>query len=69
MPSISSIVDHDILSPTLQKGLYALAACSVIGAAAYIGYRAAKPENEHTLHHRHPELNEEVREHRFLIKF
>ncbi len=61
MSAISSIIHDEILSSTLQKGFYALAACTVIGAAAYVGYKAAGSEDRHLLHNRHPESNEQVR--------
>ncbi|CAF4696111.1 unnamed protein product [Rotaria sp. Silwood1] len=60
MSSIATIIDNDILVSTLQKGFYALAACTIIGTAAYIGYKAAEPENRHILHNRNPELNEQI---------
>ncbi|CAF4519740.1 unnamed protein product, partial [Rotaria sp. Silwood2] len=60
MSSIATIIDNDILVSTLQKGFYALAACTIIGTAAYVGYKAAEPENKHIIHNRHPELNEQV---------
>lgn len=61
MSTLSSLIQDDILSGTLQKGFYALAACTVIGTAAYIGYKAAGSEDKHILHNRHPESNEQVR--------
>ena len=60
MSSIATIIDNDALLATLQKGFYAIAACSIIGTAAYLGYKAAEPESKHVLHDRHPELNEQV---------
>ena len=60
MATLASILDDHVLTATLQKGLYALAACSVIGTAAYIGYRAAEPGTKHLLHNRHPDSNEQV---------
>ncbi|CAF4818372.1 unnamed protein product, partial [Rotaria socialis] len=42
MSSIVTIIDNDILVSTLQKGLYTLAACSILGTAAYLGYKAAE---------------------------
>ena len=60
MATLASILDDHVLTATLQKGLYALAACSVIGTAAYIGYRAAEPGAKHLLHNRHPDSNEQV---------
>jgi hypothetical protein len=60
MATLASILDDHVLTATLQKGLYALAACSVIGTAAYIGYRAAEPGTKHLLHSRHPDSNEQV---------
>lgn len=60
MLSINSLIQDDVLSSTLQKGFYALAVCSVIGTAAYLGYKAASSDEKHILHHRHPESNEQV---------
>lgn len=60
MSTIATLVDDDLLVATLRKGLYALAACTVIGTAAYMGYRAAEPDTKHLLHHRHPESNEQI---------
>ncbi len=66
MSAISSIIQDDILSSTLQKGFYALAVCSVIGTAAYLGYKAAGSEDKkHLLHNRHPESNEQVNKQNF----
>ncbi|CAF1553926.1 unnamed protein product [Rotaria sordida] len=59
MSSLTTIIDNDILVSTLQKGFYALAACTVIGTAAYLGYKAAEPENKYLVHNRRPELNEQ----------
>lgn len=61
MSTITTVIDNDILVSILQKGFYALAACSVIGTAAYLGYKAAEPDTKQGLHNRHPELNEQVR--------
>ena len=61
MSTFATVLDDDILVSTLRKGVYALAACTVIGAAAYMGYRAAEPDTKHLLHHRHPESNEQVK--------
>jgi hypothetical protein len=60
MSAISSLIQDDVLSSTLQKGFYALAVCSVIGTAAYLGYKAAGSEDKQILHNRHPESNEQV---------
>ncbi|CAF4417187.1 unnamed protein product [Rotaria socialis] len=60
MSSIVTIIDNDILVSTLQKGLYTLAACSILGTAAYLGYKAAEPENKNILQNRNPELNERI---------
>lgn len=60
MSTITSIIQDDVLSTTLQKGFYALAACTIIGTAAYIGYKAAGSDDKHILQHRHPESNEQV---------
>ncbi|CAF1168812.1 unnamed protein product [Adineta steineri] len=60
MSLLTSIVDDELLTKTLQKGLYTLAACTVIGAAVYAGYKAAEPASKHLLSHRHPESNERI---------
>jgi hexokinase len=60
MSAISSLIHDELLSSTLQKGFYALAVCSVIGTAAYLGYKAAGSEDKHILHSRHPESNEQI---------
>jgi hypothetical protein len=60
MSSIGSLIPDELLNSTLQRGLYALAVCSVIGTAAYLGYKAAGSEDKHILHNRHPESNEQV---------
>jgi hypothetical protein len=60
MSSIGSLIPDELLNSTLQRGLYALAVCSVIGTAAYLGYKAAGSEDKHILHNRHPESNEPV---------
>lgn len=61
MSNIANILDDDLLVSTLKKGLYGLATCTVVGAAAYLGYRAAEPGAKELLHARHPELNEQVK--------
>lgn len=61
MSILVTILHDEISTATLQKGLYALAACTVIGAAAYAGYKAAEPEKRQYPSHRHPESNEQVR--------
>lgn len=60
MSAITSLIQEDLLSSTLQKGFYALAVCSVVGTAAYLGYKAAGAEEKHILQNRRPELNEQV---------
>ncbi len=60
MSSIATLIHDEALASTLQKGLYALGACTIIGTAAYIGYKAAGPSNRHVPHNRHPESNEQV---------
>ena len=61
MSTLAMILQDEISTATLQKGLYAIAACTLIGAAAYAGYKAAEPEAKHLPSHRHPESNEQVR--------
>jgi hypothetical protein len=62
MSTLAILLDDDVLMSTLKKGLYALAACTVVGTAAYIGYRVAESGAKQSLQHRHPELNEQVNE-------
>lgn len=61
MATISSVIHDDLLATTLQKALYGLAACAIVGTAAYLGYRTAGSEHKHIRHNRHPESNEQVR--------
>lgn len=61
MSLLTTAVHDELLASTLQKGLYTLAACSVIGVAVYAGYRAAEPDKKQlSHHHRRPESNEQV---------
>ncbi|CAF0901658.1 unnamed protein product [Adineta ricciae] len=60
MSTLATILQDEISTATLQKGLYAIAACTLIGAAAYAGYKAAEPETKHLPSHRHPESNEQI---------
>ena len=60
MSSLATIVKDESLSSTLRIGLYSLGACSVVGLAAYIGYKAARPNQEYLLRNRHPESNDQV---------
>lgn len=60
MSTISTILNDDSLTSTLRIGLFGLAACSVVGAAAYIGYKAAGPNKPYALHNRHPESNDQI---------
>lgn len=61
MSSLATLIKDDSLSSTLRIGFVSLAACSVVGLAAYVGYRAAGPQNKtYALQNRHPESNEQV---------
>lgn len=63
MSTFTSIIQDEALSTTLQKGFYALAACTIIGTAAYVGYRAADSDQAHIRPpHRRPESNEQVKQ-------
>lgn len=60
MSNFATIINDESLTSTLRIGLFGLAACSVVGAAAYIGYKAAGSNKQYTLHNRHPESNDQV---------
>lgn len=60
MSSLATIIKDESLSHTLRLGFFGLAACSVVGAAAYVGYRAAGPHHSYPLQSRHPESNDQV---------
>ncbi|CAF1118772.1 unnamed protein product [Adineta steineri] len=61
MSSLATIIKDDSLTSTLRIGFYSLAACSVVGLAAYVGYKAAGPnKTAHALQNRHPESNEQI---------
>lgn len=60
MSSLANIVKDESLSSTLRIALYGLGACSVVGLAAFIGYKAARPNQEYLLRSRHPESNDQV---------
>ncbi|CAF1128589.1 unnamed protein product [Adineta ricciae] len=61
MSSLATLIKDDSLSSTLRIGFVSLAACSIVGLAAYVGYRAAGPQNKtYALQNRHPESNEQI---------
>lgn len=60
MSSLPTIIKDESLASTLRTGLFSLAACSVIGLAAYVGYRAAGPDQKYVLRNRRPESNDQV---------
>jgi hypothetical protein len=55
------ILQDDFITPMVRKTAYGLATTCVLGAAVYAGYCVAAPEKQHIRHHRHPELNDQVR--------
>ncbi|CAF4730034.1 unnamed protein product, partial [Rotaria socialis] len=59
MSSLATIIKDDALASTLRIGFYSLTACSVVGIAAYIGYKAASPNQTYALKSRHPESNDQ----------
>jgi hypothetical protein len=61
MSSLATIIKDDALASTLRVGIFSLAACSVVGLAAYVGYKAAGPNKTYALQNRPPELNEQVK--------
>ena len=61
MSSLATIIKDDSLAFTLRVGFYGIAACSVVGLAAYVGYKAAGPNKTYALHNRHPESNDQVK--------
>jgi hypothetical protein len=69
MSSLATIIKDDSLASTLRFGIFGLAACSVVGVAAYIGYRAAGPNKALPLHNRNPESNEQVKFQDFRANF
>lgn len=60
MSSIATIIKDEPLASTLRFGVFGLAACSIVGIAAYIGYKAATPNKTYPLQSRRPESNEQV---------
>ncbi len=61
MSSLATIIKDESLASTLRIGVFGLAACSIVGVAAYVGYKAAGPNKSYTLHNRPPESNEQVK--------
>lgn len=61
MSSLATIIKDEPLASTLRFGFFGLAACSIVGVAAYIGYKAAGPNKTLALYSRHPESNDQVR--------
>ena len=61
MSSLATVFKDETLSSTLRIGLYGLGACSVVALAAYVGYRAAGPNQQYVLRNRHPESNDQVK--------
>jgi hypothetical protein len=61
MSSLATIIKDESLASTLRIGVFGLAACSIVGVAAYIGYKAAGPNKSYTLHNRPPESNDQVK--------
>jgi len=60
MSSLATIIKDESLTGTLRIIGYSLAACSVVGLAAYVGYRAAGPNQQYVLRNRHPESNDQI---------
>jgi len=61
MSFLTTVIKEDSLASTLRIGFFGLAACSVVGAAAYVGYKAAGPNKSYALHNRNPESNDQVK--------
>lgn len=61
MSSLATIIKDEALTSTLRGALYGLGAVSVVGFAAYIGYKAAGPNQPYALQSRHPESNDQVK--------
>jgi hypothetical protein len=61
MSSLATLIKDDSLASTLRIGFFSLAACSVVGLAAFIGYKAAGPNKTYALHNRRPESNDQVK--------
>ena len=60
MSSIATIIKDDSVASTLRFGFFGLAGCTIVGIAAYIGYKAATPNKTYPLQNRRPESNEQV---------
>jgi hypothetical protein len=60
--NFAQILQDDFITPMVRKTAYGLATTCVLGAAVYAGYRVAAPEKHLIKQHRHPELNDQVRE-------
>jgi hypothetical protein len=51
----------DSITSLVRKAAYGLVTTCIIGTAVYAGYRVAAPERYSFKRHRHPELNDQVR--------
>ena len=60
MSSITTLIKDESVASTLRFGVFGLAACSIVGIAAYVGYKAASPNKTYPLQNRRPESNEQV---------
>ena len=61
MSSLATIVKDQSLISTLRIGFYGFAACSMVGIAAYIGYKAAGSTKKYALQSRHPDAHDKVK--------
>ena len=57
-----STLPYDSITSLVRKAAYGLVTTCILGTAVYAGYRVASPEKYLIKRHRHPELNDQVRE-------
>ena len=69
MSSLATLIKDDSLAFTLRVGFYSIAACSVVGIAAYVGYKAAGPNKTYALQNRRPESNDQVKIKQICLSF
>ena len=57
-----STLPYDSITSLVRKAAYGLVTTCILGTAVYAGYCVASPEKHLIKRHRHPELNDQVRE-------
>lgn len=60
---LAQTVTYDTLPSLVRKAAYGLVTTCILGTAAYLGYRVAgRPQKYSIKSHRHPELNDQVKQ-------